>query len=313
MRSSAAPGVVGDDRSFQLVALEARVDQVLRQDEVALVGRHQRVGEFRMHRQRLVGRNRPRRRRPDHVRAPVPPASCASPKAFASFASSAGSSVQPDVDRDVDAVLVLDFGLGQRALAVEAPVDGLQAAVQEALLQDSPERADLVGLVLERHRRVGMVPVAQHAQALEAFLLLHDLLIGIGAREPLRFRRRQVLAVRLLDLHLDRHAVAVPAGHVGRVEAGQLLALDDDVLEDLVDRMADVDVAIGVRRPVVQDEARAAARRGPNRLVHLALLPLLDPLRFALGEVAAHRERRVRQVQRGLVVGLGFVGHAVTR
>jgi hypothetical protein len=60
----------------------------------------------------------------------------------------------------------------------------------------------------------------------------------------------------LLDLVLDRQAVAVPARHVGRVEAGQRLGTDDDVLEDLVHRVADVDVAIGVRRAVVQHEAR---------------------------------------------------------
>jgi hypothetical protein len=35
-------------------------------------------------------------------------------------------------------------------------------------------------------------------------------------------------------------------------------ALDDDVLEDLVDRVADVDVAVGVGRAVVQHEARPA-------------------------------------------------------
>ncbi len=56
------------------------------------------------------------------------------------------------------------------------------------------------------------------------------------------------------DLVLDRQAVAVPARHVGRVEAGQRLRADDDVLEDLVDRVADVDVAVGVGRAVVQDE-----------------------------------------------------------
>jgi hypothetical protein len=67
-----------------------------------------------------------------------------------------------------------------------------------------------------------------------------------------------VLAVGLLDLVLDRQAVAVPARHIGRVETGQRLGADDDVLEDLVHRVADVDVAVGVGRAVVQHEARAA-------------------------------------------------------
>ena len=169
-----------------------------------------------------------------------------------------------------------------------------------------PERPDLVRFVLEGHRRVRMVPVAQHAQPPEVGLLLHDLLVRVGAREPLRFLDRDVLAVRLLDLHLDRHAVAIPARHVRRVEARERLALDDDVLQDLVDRVADVDVVVRVRRAVVQHEARPARRRRPDGLVDLLLLPLLDPGRLALREIAAHRKPRVRQIERGLVVELSI-------
>ena len=55
------------------------------------------------------------------------------------------------------------------------------------------------------------------------------------------------------------------------------LALDDDVLQDLVDGVADVDVAVRVRRAVVQDEARAARARGADRLVDLRALPFLAP------------------------------------
>ena len=102
--------------------------------------------------------------------------------------------------------------------------------------------------------------------------------------------------------------MAVPARHVARVEAGQLLGLDDHVLEDLVDRVADVQLAVGVRRTVVQHEQRRAAARDAQLLVDALLVPALDPARLALGQVAAHRKRRVGQVQGGAVVGLG-VGH----
>jgi hypothetical protein len=64
-------------------------------------------------------------------------------------------------------------------------------------------------------------------------------------------------------------------GTYGRVEARHALALDDDVLEDLVDRVPDVDVAIGVRGPIVQDEARTArrSRRGSLRTPSCAAIP----------------------------------------
>src|SRR5471032_2556008 len=63
-----------------------------------------------------------------------------------------------------------------------------------------------------------------------------------------------------------------------------------------------MDVAVGVRRPVVQDELRPALGGGADFLVHPFILPLLDPLRLAFGEVAAHGEGRVGKVQRVLVI-----------
>jgi hypothetical protein len=119
----------------------------------------------------------------------------------------------------------------------------------------------------------------------------------------LRLLRRQVPAVLLLDLHLDRHAVAVPAGHVRGVEPGERPRLDDHVLQDLVDRVADVDVAIRVRRAVVEHEAGPPLRHRAETAVEAGVLPGLHPRGLALREVAAHRERRVEQVQRVLVIG----------
>jgi hypothetical protein len=86
-----------------------------------------------------------------------------------------------------------------------------------------------------------------------------------------------MLAVQFLDLVFDRQAVAVPARHIGRVETGQRPRADDDVLEDLVDRVANVNVAVGVGRAVVQDEARAPLRGFADLLVELFLLPVGDP------------------------------------
>jgi hypothetical protein len=65
-------------------------------------------------------------------------------------------------------------------------------------------------------------------------------------------------AVLFLDFPFDGQAVAVPAGHVVGVLAQHLLRAVDDVLEDLVERVADVQVAVGVGRAVVQHEARPA-------------------------------------------------------
>ena len=109
--------------------------------------------------------------------------------------------------------------------------------------------------------------------------------------------------MELFDGVFDRQAVAIPAGDVLRVKTGELLGLDDHVFQDLVDGVANVQFAIGVGRAVVQDKQRCAFARHPQALVQPGLVPLFDPTRLALGQVAAHGERGVGQVQ-----GLGIVG-----
>ena len=188
---------------------------------------------------------------------------------------------------------------------------GFRALVEIARLLDLSEHAQLFGLERKVHGAIRIRPVAQHAQANEIGLLALDLLGGVGAAQFAELRRRNVLAVGLFHLQFDRQAVAVPARHVRRVEAGQGLGLDDDVLEDLVHRVADVNVAVGVGRAVVQDEFRPPGRRVADRLVAFFFLPAFHPAGLAFGEVAAHRERGIGQVERALVIGLGVVRHDV--
>ena len=251
----------------------------------------------------LVARDGPGRGCPDHrVYRPFRQIIHVHGKCACQFFALVLGKLEADIDGKVLLVRILDLGLGQGRCAVEAPVHRLQAAVDVALLQQFAQRADLVGLVAVGHGQIGMVPVAEHAQALEILFLPLDLLRRIGAAQALRLLHRQVLAVLLFDLALDRHAVTVPAWHVHGVEARQVARLDDDVLQNLVHRMADVDVAVGVGRAVVQDELRPAVAGCADFAVKPSFLPALDPLRLAPGKVAAHGERRVGKVQRVLVI-----------
>ncbi|MNO90977.1 hypothetical protein D3C76_825110 [compost metagenome] len=210
---------------------------------------------------------------------------------------------EADVDGRGFLVGVLDFRLGQRRTAVEAPVHRLQALEHEALLDHFGQRADLAGLVGEGHGLVRVVPLAEHAQADEVGLLPFDLLGGVFAAQFAGLVRRQVLAVGGLDLVLDRQAVAVPARHVGGVVAGQGLGTDDDVLEDLVDRVTDVNAAVGVGRAIVQDEFRTIRANLPQLLVQANVVPELQGFRLALRQAGFHREVGFGKVQRRFVIG----------
>ncbi len=88
----------------------------------------------------------------------------------------------------------------------------------------------------------------------------------------------------LVDFEFDGQAMAIPARDVGRIEAGHGLGLDDEVLDDFVERGAEVDVAIGVRRAVVEDVARASGASGANLAVEILGFPAREHFRLGLRE-----------------------------
>ncbi|MNS41262.1 hypothetical protein D3C72_736110 [compost metagenome] len=289
----------GQHLAVERVARHAHLDQRVGQDQQAALGVDQRVLELGVEVDRLVGGDRPRGGGPDHGE------DVAQDRVVGAEGLEhllALVRLEGHVDGLALLVGVFDLEFGQRGAAVEAPVHGLEAPVHEAALDHALERAQLAGFIGEVHRLVGVVPFAQHAQALEVDHLLGDLLGGVGAALGLHVVAAQVAAELLFDGVLDRQAVAVPAGHVQRVEAFELARLGDHVLQDLVHRVTHVDLAVGVRRAVVQDELGRAVAGVAQAVVAAFVVPFLDPARFALGQVAAHREGGVGQVQRGTVI-----------
>ena len=199
-------------------------------------------------------------------------------------------------------LVVFDLGFREGGPCAGAPVDGFLALVDQPALDEPPERADDLRLVAGVEREIGMLPVAEDAQALELAALDVDEL----ARQFLRFladhQRRQPL-VLLDDLELDGQSVAIPAGDVGRAETGHGLGLDDHVLENLVERRAHVNVAVGEGRAVVQDEERRAGARALNLPVKVGFLPVFEEFRFAGDQIRLHGKIGPGQVERFFVTG----------
>ena len=106
----------------------------------------------------------------------------------------------------------------------------------------------------------------------------------------------------LLDLKLDGKPVAVPARHVWRPHAGHGLELHDEILENLVQRMSDVDIPVGIRRAVVENEGGTFLPSRLQLLVKTDLHPASENLGLPLGQIRPHREVGLRKVQRVLVV-----------
>ena len=197
--------------------------------------------------------------------------------------------------------MILDLGLGQRGLLDHRPHHRLLAAIERAVDQELRHLAIDVGLGLEAHGGIRVLPVADHAQPLELLPLDVDPLLCELAAFAAEIDDRDVvlalalLAIALLDLPLDRQAVAVPARHVDGVPAQHLLVPVDHVLENLVQGRAHVQVAVGVGRAVMQDEGLAAGCHLAQPRKEVELIPALEPLRLALGQVGLHAEIRPGQ------------------
>jgi hypothetical protein len=114
----------GDDLGLEAIAQQTRLGELVNQDQRALRRFIQIVLQFRMHADRLVGRQRPGRRRPDH-----------SESRTTQMGQTEGGGQLPgmvlmDLEGNVDGrrvlVLILDFCFRQRRSAVQTPIDRLQ-------------------------------------------------------------------------------------------------------------------------------------------------------------------------------------------
>ena len=78
-------------------------------------------------------------------------------------------------------IRVFDLGFGERGAIFDAPVDRLEAFVDVAAIQKIDERAGDDRLILRAHGEIGIVPAAEHAEALEIRALDIDVLFRVLA------------------------------------------------------------------------------------------------------------------------------------
>ncbi|MCY1172557.1 hypothetical protein D9M73_126930 [compost metagenome] len=162
-----------------------------------------------------------------------------------------------------------------------------------------------------------MVPVAIDAEPLQLLALHIDPMLRISAALGAKFVRRNFVliallgAILLLDLPLDRQAVAVPTGHIGRILAEQGLRAAHRVLQDMVKRMADMHVAIRIRRAVMEDELLPATASLARFLIQTHRLPPRENARLLGGQAGFHRKVGLRQEDGVAPISLGVAGGGV--
>ena len=276
---------------FPAEGLGAAFQQLFGQQVLATAGLHQHVGEFGVQADGHVVRQGPGRGGPDdHIGAG---------RIGAGDALGQGGIVEGEAHEDGGRgmVAVFHFGFGQGRMAGAAPVDGLLGAHHTALVHELGQFVGRGGLIGGVHALVGIVPVAQHAQALE--LLAAHLAHHVGGQGLFLFLQF------LFHLVLDGQAVAVPAGHIVGAIALHVARLDHDILQDLVQGRAHVDMTVGIRRAVMQDERTLVGAVLDHGFTGFGFFPLLELLGLALGKIGLHGEGGLGQIQ-----GFFIVAHA---
>ena len=271
-------------------------NQIFRQNHGLTVDLHQRIVEIRCNRDCAVRRQSPRRSGPDHQR------DWAVNVAYGKFCFQCIliDRLESNVDGRRSFVVILNFRFRQRRTAVNAPVYRLRAFVQVTVADDFAQRADDIGFSFEVHGQVRVGPVTQHAQTDKVFALTVNLgrsvFAALGAElSGGEFLTR--LTVFLLYFQLDRQTVAVPARHIRRVITGKPFGLHDNVFQNLVNRVTNMNAAIRIRRAIMQNEGFFAFFSRTDDAVQIIISPTRQHSRFALGEIATHREPCFRQIQ----------------
>ena len=213
-----------------------------------------------------------------------------------------------DVDRRRNVIAILDFRLRQRRAAVEAPMHRAQAAIHVAVLDHLAQHADFRGVVLGRHGEIRVEPVADTSEAPEIRALQIDPLLRFGAAHlaQLELGRRARLVAAEVARHLvfDRHAVTVPSRHERRPISQHRARAHDEVFENFVERGAEMHAPVGVRRPVVQHPRLRILAHFHQARVEVEIVPMLEHLRFPLGQIRLHRKVGFGKFQGRFVVGL---------
>src|SRR5713101_7223012 len=130
-----------------------------------------------------------------------------------------------------------------------------------------------------------MRPEPEDSQALEFLPLNSDIFLGVGPAGLPNLQGCHVfLKCSQVPVHpvLDGKTMAVPTRTKGGVEPHHAPGLDDEILEDLVEGLPKVDVAVGIRGSIMEQKPRASASCLPDPVIETEGLPALKPLQLAL-------------------------------
>ena len=156
-----------------------------RGDDVhALIAGECHVVQIWVHRHRKVGGQGPRGGGPND--------NCSRCRVQANFVRGFSRQRKAYIDRGTAVVAVFDFGFRQGRAAGDGPINGLLAAVNQTLFDKSGKGFQFLALIGGINCPIGLIPIAEHAEAFELFGLHRAELGGKGSRGFTHFADRVV-------------------------------------------------------------------------------------------------------------------------
>ena len=208
-------------------------------------------------------------------------------------------------DRLTRNILVLNLCLSQCGLVVRAPVNRLLTLVDVTLLSHLAENLNLSSLVIVGQGQVRAIPVADNAQTLKLGTLGIDMIVcklfTLGA-ELRSGNLAAIHAVSLDCLTLNRKTMGIPARNVRSLITHHIARTQNKILEDLIQCVTHMQIAVCIRRAVVQNEKRLALVLLHQFMVEVVLLPVFQKTRLALRQTGTHREFGFGQIDRIVVI-----------
>ena len=202
-------------------------------------------------------------------------------------------------------VLVFNFSFSQSGLIMRAPVNRLQTLIDVALLCHFAKYFNLLCNKIVGQGQIRVFPVAYNAQTLELLSLGVDML-------QCKFLTliTEILVADLMSIQakcsncltLNRKAMGIPARNIRSLKASHILITDNEVLQNLVQRMTQMQIAVCIGRAVMQNEQRLALILLHQCIIDVVLFPFGQKFRLALRKTSAHRKISLRKIDCLIVI-----------
>ena len=147
-----------------------------------------------------------------------------------------------------------------------------------------------------------MIPFTYCAQTLELFALVVDIASYKLLAKLSQFNNRDVCraadACFLSCLKLCGQTVSIPAGNIRSLEARHVFIAYNKVLKDLIERVAQMNITVCIRRSVVKHKQRLALVKLHQLFIEFVIFPFFQHYGFALWKSRTHRKLSLGKIKR---------------